>query len=719
MMIQKFAYGLTTILLCLSTAGLALAQEADPASLWSDFNHYVRIARPDLAAAAGTALLSSVENAELLDIVEASEYGDYDVTLLRAAEQESLKKTAQQFITRIEAAQIDRSRDASRIQADIRRLAEGTRANLNATRRLRAAGPYAAPHLLRVLLDDQQEKLHPYVLAAMVSIGQSMTYPLSVALPELEPVQMGQIARVLAEIGYPEALPFVKQVLDNAKTDHDARLLVQSAYDRLSEVAHLPEGVSTSELFLMLGQKHYAAATIDPVLPQVDPVTGRGLVWNFSREAGLEPISVEGRVYGDVLAMRFARQALRFNPEMDVALSLWLMANARRENRLPAGVQDASYASTMLSPAFYLNMAGPLRQHDVLDRALDDGDTELALDAIEALTATAGTDALINREGTAQPLLRALSYPDRRVRFSSAFALAQARPEAEFPGSHRVVPVLAEAVRQNNARFAVALGQHQEAVNVMTVTLQRMGFQVYGGMSIADVADEVNASPGIDLILAQQSADQIEVLHRQTAVNYKLANVPIVAIVSLGVQVELTQRLHHADRVNTVVSAPDEQSLYAAIEESMKPYAGYTFSTDEAMQYAMTALNLLREVTSSREGVFDVSDAQPALTQALDDNRQEVVTEAGSVLALIPNASAQRAIAEAALNVVRPTRTRIALLNSLARSAANFGNELTDSQLHKLHDLVKTSRSELAVAAANAHGALTLPTSNVVDLIVQ
>src|SRR5690606_12794146 len=123
--------------------------------------------------------------------------------------------------------------------------------------------------------------------------------------------------------------------------------------------------------------------------------------------------------------------------------------------RLPEGERDPSYGQNMRQPSFYAMIAGPLRLQDVLSKALADRDPALAVDAIDALARTAGTNALINRGAGVQPLLRALQFPDRRVRYHAALALGQALPENDYEGSQRVVPVLAEAIRQTANRYAM------------------------------------------------------------------------------------------------------------------------------------------------------------------------------------------------------------------------------------------------------------------------
>lgn len=697
----------------------ALKSDQDSALLWEDFNHYVRIARPELAKAAAIALLNQVDRQKLLDIVEASDYEDYEHTLQRASRIDSVSETSKQLGNSIQAARIERSREPKRILDDIKKLAKGTRANVNATERLKAAGQFAAPYLLADLLDERQKKRHAMVLSAMVAVGRPMVYPLSVTLRHLEPVPLGQTAQVLAEIGYPEAMPYLKEVLENTRLNPTTQSVVQSAYDRLATTTTVSVYATAAGLLLELGWQHYTAGTNDTVLAGFDPSTGTGLIWEYDREAGLISIAVPGIVYGDVLAMRSAERALRLSPQLDAALSLWLMANLRRENRLPKGEQDKSYASSMHTPSFYLEMAGPLRQHDVLDRALSDSDVDLALDAIAALTATAGTEALINREGSTQPLLRALAYPDRRVRFNAAIAMTNARPRFSFPGSDLVVPVLAEAVRQSAERHAVVIGRDQTSLNTMMATARELEYKPLGGLTIDELANQINILSSIDLIVIQDSAIEVEAIYRQTSSDYRLATVPILGVVTPLDKIELGRRLPYSKRLVLVEHPADVETLRKTFKRASQVNKGQPITKLESRRFALTALAQLRQIAANTSSVYNGTDAQPTLIQALKDTRPEIAAKSAGVLSLIDNPDAQRAIADAALSASHPNNLRVDLLESLSESARLFKNYLSDIQLAKLLRLVETARGDLVNAAAQAHGALTLPTSDVVQLILK
>lgn len=692
-------------------------QQQDPASLWADFNHYVLIARPDLAQAAGQALLQQVDNSRLLDIVEASNYRDnYDRTLIRAGKMDTVQDVASQIEKRIQQARIDRSREPERIARDIQALAEGQRPYRNAVARLRGAGQYAAPQMLAALENKEQEQLHPYVMSAMVVVGRPLVYPLSVALPEIAPSTQRQVAQVLAELGYVEATPYLKLVIEDADTDPDARRVLERAYQQLMQRAERTGNPTAADLYLSLGQTQYTAGSSDAQLANFDPAQGKGIVWEYTQETGLVPVPVPGQIYADVRAMRSARQALNLKQDMDPALSLWLMSNLRRENRLAAGEVDPSHPQGMREAQFYAMLAGPLRLHDVLARALHDRDAALALDAIDALARTAGTDALVNRNAGRQPLIEALSYPDRRVRFRAAEALANAKPEEDFSGAFRVVPVLAEAIRQSDTRYALVIADDQQRLNELMATAGELGYEAFGGLSLQDVSEELNLRPAVDLVITSQPAPAIARLFRDSASNYKLAATPVLAVASPGQQYEVRERIGEQPRL-TFTTAEDSQQVRSAIEQLTEARADQ-LDAQESEQIALTGLQILHEIAlGGGSDVYDVRDALPALTQALRDERPNIITRAGQVLSLIGEPKAQAAVAQAALNA--SSNVQVELLRSLGQSATYFGNLIEERQTNNLLNLVRTSSGETAIAAAEAHGALTLPTSNAVKMILQ
>ncbi|HCD31508.1 MAG TPA: hypothetical protein DER01_03815 [Phycisphaerales bacterium] len=716
----RVASGTIFLILCTVFAPLSKAQSTGTLGLWEDFNHYVLIARPDLAQDLGEQLLK-VNSDKLVDAVEVSTYTDFEKTLFRAQKIQGLKDVAGKLEEKLQQALIKRSRDPKRIRTDIQKLGDGTRAQINAVERLRSAGQFAAPQLLQTLRDESQARLHPHVMAAMVGIGRPMVYPLAVALAELEPIQQGQVARILSEIGYPRSLPYIKQVIENEKTDAATRQMCEAAYAHLAARAGITEGVNASELFMTLAQNHYSASVRREVLPGYVPSDEVGIIWTYDRRAGLLPIEVPGPVFGYVLAMRSSQQALTLNEHLSPALSLWLMANLSRENNMPAKGVDKSYPKDWHPADYYLKVAGPLRQHDVLYRALQDRDYVLALDAIGALRLTAGTDALVNRQGTVQPLIASLSYPDRRVRFNAALTMANARPDQPYNGSYRVVPVLCEAVRQSDTRFAVVLSPDLDRANQLAGILrEELKFEVAAGQTIEDVTDAISAGPGVDLIITSANPTGTMDLQHSRSSNYKLVAAPMIALAENNAELaQMNAIFENNMTVYPILATQSADALKPAIDTAIKQFAGQPIGKDEALEFATDALDMLWEITIGHGQVYNAADAQPTLIDALGDDREAVVMKSADILALFGNLNAQQAICNAALDSKRSGKVQVSLINSLALSATHHGNLLTDVQIDKILKIVQTAKGEKAQAAARAHGALTLPASHVVEMITK
>jgi len=199
----------------------------------------------------------------------------------------------------------------------------------------------------------------------------------------------------------------------------------------------------------------------------------------------------------------------------------------------------------------------------------------------------------------------------------------------------------------------------------------------------------------------------------QTRGNFLLAGAPLLALADSGDQIRLNERFEDNPRLHSAVAGEPEE-IRSAINAVAAEYTGPGLSEDQNLEFALTALRLLREMAVSSP-VYAVENAEPALTRALEDDRLDVVTGAGRVLAAVETDSAQQALADKALEA--QGQVQVALLQNLAESANQFGNRLNQRQTAGMTELVEQSSGETAGAAAEAHGALTLPTSNAVGLI--
>jgi len=714
-------------MLALAAGGAAHAQDAEAPDAealehWNDFMHYGLIARQDLAAASGEKLLAAeLEPAELLRVVEASRYAERYVDDLATFQQMegAFADVAAQVASAIETARLSVARDPKRIQQSIAKLDDSLRARLNAIRRLRVAGEHAAPELLHVIAGDAEgaETLRPYVLEAVVQLGRPMVLPMAEGLSTLPDKSQAQLARALGRIGYPAAMPFLKQLSENAEASEETRQAARAALARIAAHRGITIEASAAALFLDLAEDFYAGRSSMILAPEAST----NMVWYVDEQApepDIDPAAAPTAVFPDVMAMRMARRALRLDPSMERALQLWLAANYRRENRLPQGERLPQKLTPARSTAFYGRMAGPRHLKPVLARALDARDAALALDAIRGMRQTGGRESLV---GDAGVLLSAMNYPDGRIRLEAALAVARSNPQTEFPGSDRVVPLLAEAANLTAQPRALVIASPRPVLNELSAKLRETGeYRILQAETLDATPRALAEAPAVDLVIVHGERSVLRQFRQRRAVVAKLKAAPAVVLPRPDEMASANAIFGDAPLV--VVAQNGEVTpgrLEEAVDQAVAAARGEPITDAEALASAERALDALRDLALRDNPLFDVAVARDPLIEALNNQQTSVATGAAAVLARLPSPAAQRAIADAALAANQPAPRRVALLEALAESFKRFGAQLRQPQAEALQALVQNTEGEVADAAAQAFGAGDMPTRQIVELIAE
>lgn len=697
--------------LCLASPSV-FAQDDVNAKNWQMFAHFVNVARPDQAKPFAEKLLE-LDNAAFLKAIEDNRF--YPIEEVgKIGIPDSLEDTWESIEDKHQAALIERNRNPEQIRADIQALGDSnTKREYLAIQRLKASGQFAAPYFLEVLQDASQKRLHARAINAMIEVGKELTYPLSVALPSLDPVTQEYVARVLGDIGYPEALPYLKLVT-SSDVGSSVKAACLAAFSQIADTSGVDGTGSAAELFVKIGQVKYDVGTRNGELLGMDLANETGIVWNYLSDGGLIPVAVAQRVYADSLAMQNATSALAIDPEMTSAVTLHLASNLRRENRM-AGEADPGYQ--LPNPAtFYLLISGAPQQKSVLEIGLNDNDPALALDGIEAMAKTVGNNTLLGSEDSRAPVLDALFFADRRVRYTAALTLASAAPAEAFDGSTSVVPVLGQAVRQSdelNAMVVVPAG-----ADSLTASLENIDLKAVGDVDLDRAATKASAAmPGVDLIVYSGDFAGFEATYAAAKADGTLTIAPILALVDTGVASAIKVNYPGVQTAAPLAEGDEElDRLEKLATETISTYGGEPITEEEAEAYATTALSLL-DTIAGHESIYNAGDVEPVLIEALDDDRSAVATGAASVLAQLDTDAAQRGLAASALE--RVGDVQIAMLNALAESAKAYGNKLDREATDALIGLVKSSAGETALSAARALGALTArPTSDTTGFIL-
>jgi hypothetical protein len=706
-------------LLCLSLGVFGVAEShaqsgssgqaaKDPATLLEDFLHYVRIAKPELAEASGNALLDSgVSDEDLAMIVFDNELEDKLVTVLRRGRRmDGVSDLVAAIEKKVEDGRIGLARDPDRVREAVSMLTGTLRQKMLAEDRLQAAGEYAVPALLEQIVNGKDPQLEVACTAMIEKIKRQAVFPLCAALGEVDVNAQRKICNMLGAIGYPAAEPFLLQLAQNEKTPEVVKTSANAAFRRLG-------GRSTSipGQFNALGRRFFDGQM--SLIAWPDEATNN--IWHYDTYAGLTPTSVATEIYGDVMAMMMAKTALSYDQGSRQALALYVAADLRRENDLPAGATDPIFGGKRYSPQFFATAAGTSIAQDVLSMAVDRYDTALVRDAIKALGETTGDSNIFS--GSRQSLLECLRYPDRRVQYDSALVIANALPERNFPGDDIVVPLLGSAVRDSEAMYGIIVASNEEDRRTYSADLQKLGFTMLaGGQDYSDVRTELGRSVGLDMVVIRGEIDMIRDTIRALRNDNMTAAVPVIASANISDQSQLATEFAD-DRATLVWTAGSDADAFGnAVDQLLDRTGSGRLSQDEALAYMLGALDALRGVAADGRSVLDVSAAETALLESLASRDGHVRLLVGEVVSMVPGVKSQQALLDAALNATGDDQ--IDLLDFVAASARRFGNSVASRQVDALRALIAGSTGDTADAAGRAYGALDLGPEESVKLIL-
>lgn len=688
----------------------ATAQPEIPAALLTqveNYWHYGKIGRYELQATAAEAILAQAADPEVVlraferVVADREESGDrLEEWIVRWQTLETTAATANKINEVLMQGRLARRADPAYIRRNIERLATNEVGYRLGLEELRNSGELAVPLMLDYLRDPNRVALHGPIGRALRDLGKLALNPLVAATTTPDNGLLPTILLVLGDLGYDAAAPFIAAVAENAELP----VPVREAATRALRNLNIPADAKAGDLFYDLAEKLYydrSALTADPRYPE-------SYVWQW-RGTGLALTKVPPPIFNEIMSMRASREALARNANVEAAQSLWLAANYKRELELPQGQSDQTQPAGTPSPHFYGVASGAKYLNNALARALRDRNPALALSIIRSLQQIGGESnlALSERE---PPLIDAMQYPDRRVRFEAAFALAGALPQKPFRGQETVVPLLVEAIAQNGKPTVLVVMPSQDAVNAMSEPLRSEGFVVAGASTAATALAAASALPAVDVIVVSDElpAAEIEQLFQLSGGTPKLGGSGRLVLVRNAATVWEQRKL--SDPLLSTAIVADPTKLSEPIKASRERAGSLPMDPAIAAEYARRAGGLLKKVAISRGQIYDLSVARSSLLNSLDDERPEIVMLAGEVLGLIDHKDAQAGLLAKASSGGVSDDVKVSLLSSLAVSARFFGNLLDEEQVAVLEGIVAGDASlPVKDAAAEARGALNLP----------
>lgn len=693
--------------------------------------HYGKIARYDAAADAGQKILDSgADNGAILLSFEAvaGRHNDViDTWMLRwkalpvsdavsGASARAMRDVTAKLNDILNQGYAARRSDPNYIRATLYEMSNGARAYDNNLPRIAQSGEVTIKVVLDVLRDPAQTQYHNTCRRVMRDLGRKALNPLLASTEMKDYDTLVDVLSALGDIGYDAADPYLARLavapsVPNAIHEVARKALYQIGLDRNSTVR-------PSDLFFNLAEKcYYGKSDIDPAGDKVS------YIWYWSDAGGLSRKQVPTPIFSDLLAMRACEYTLKLDPSNGHAVSLWLAANTKRECDLPPGAVDLTHQGD--PDANYYNVsAGANYLNDALDRACRDRSPAVALKLCQSLRNITGLNSLSGDSIT--PLMQALYFPNRQVRYAAAFALAQSLPTKPFAGSDRVVPLLVEAVNQTSKPGVLIIAPATSTGDAVTLgdlrdAVQSLGYPVVAATTPGNAAAGAISLPTVELIIISEDSN----VRRMIDLEQNIARLQGASMLVLTHTAISPYAVASATDLlmNTAVT-PSKAALKDELKadiDAARQHSGTAVLTDqEASNYGLEAASLLEKLAITRGHAFDMSVSEGGLLSALNDPRPQIAQAAGKVLGSLNSISAQNGLAMKANNAATPSDVRVSLYQSLADSAKRIGNHLESDQIGGLENTVSTSTdAPVRDAAAQARGALDLPADAARTLILK
>ncbi|MCH7701997.1 MAG: HEAT repeat domain-containing protein [Planctomycetes bacterium] len=733
--------GRFTFLILMAGAGLMIAGPVSPAlgqaagspvsgssssaddglrSLYENFLHFARLGRFDAADAYAGSLLAhgDLTPIRLLELADSDPRSIDTLTFLVA--NSTVGDNAAAVLEVIRQGEFERRQDRDRIQANVEKLGGHPQMEFNAIQRLQESGEYAVPWMIQALMDPARSDLHPRIVSALPKLGKPAVSPLVAVLDTSDPALRRFAVDALGEIGYPQALPYLGRLLATPDLPSDLAEACVEAIDRIVGRRGYRADLAPAGQFVALADQYYREAGS----VRADPRLEWANVWRWDADAQfLDHVTVSRDIFGPVMAMDCCNNALDLESGNVPALSLWLAANVRREARLGFDVEsgdpneqaapDESRPDDFPRAIYFSRTAGPAYCQRVLARAVRDHDADVALGAIAALRAVAGSSSLIGDASGQEPLVQALRFPNALVRIKAALALAESLPRSPFYGSETVVPTLAAAVLQTRGLGMVVVDPDEAALNRLLEGLGAEGVRAVGHSSFYPALDrarrELDWVSGF--VLASNSAgpdvhDAIGVLDQDA----DLRNAPVILLSNPSDEMRMDDLAATDDRITRLDAAADAAVVIARLDAIAGAVGSYLDDQGLALDMAVQAAHALRLVAVDGRSALDPHGAEYALIRALqvggDENLQVAAADA---LAGLATAQPQHALAVAATDAGNTRSLRVAACAALAESAKRNGNLLDEPELNALINIaIDEADLTLRTAASQATGALNI-----------
>jgi hypothetical protein len=423
--------------------------------------------------------------------------------------------------------------------------------------------------------------------------------------------------------------------------------------------------------------------------------------WDAAKNRLAEPAVVTASQAEGYYGLYFADQALDLDPSDHAAQVVYLSLVLEKGLEQSGLDKPASKGVQRL-----LATVNPDLINAVLERAIADQRVRVIVGATRALGDLADTRALRPVEHNQPALVRALSFPDRRVQLTAAEALLRI-PQTNPTAPSRVVEVMRRAVAiEPNAQAAprVLVGYGDvDTANAVAAKVKQAGFDPVvahtGREAIARAAERADidallihyglSDPGFPYLLGQLRAD------------INVARLPLVLVVPKDREESFRRFVGQYRNVSILpeVLAFDVEALKRAIRAGLDEVGSQPLTAAEQKDYAERAIQWFAAMATGGLPGYDVRPAAKSIVETLQADK---LSDRGLAAAIVTighlptfdGVQPQTALARFVLNPKYKPALRSAAAVELLRHIQSHGSQLGAAEVMSLEELVKSEKDE-------------------------
>lgn len=445
-------------------AATALSEETQNLTedqLWTDGIYYLKVGQLKYAEAYLKAYIDKKP-----DPVKALELSEKDPRsiqiLIQLQEHPKLGSISKKLLEIVNEGWQIRRKDTERIKKEIERLKNSPRARFYASQRLKESGEYAVPVILEYLNNPNEVSLHPILVDVLKEIDRPAVEPLLAALPSLKEQPKLLVIEALAKLGYPQAIPYLKEIIEDKSTPNRIRQKAAEALEVIFTVnpryrSDDPAYISYYK-FAKLYYEHSSiikpASNIRLAGSAPDIREEMPNIWVMDGEK-LTYIPIDWKIYYQTMTMRLAKKGLELSQTtrdktegklIKEITALYLIADCERELIVnKEAINDPIHTESFPSASYFIAASGTESSLIALKETLTRDNTDVAAYILKVL-ATIASDNILKTIGSSQPIIDALGSDDKGLRIYSTIALAWAAPSERFPSDTYLVDTLNEII---------------------------------------------------------------------------------------------------------------------------------------------------------------------------------------------------------------------------------------------------------------------------------